>query len=1203
MAQIILSEAGASLGRRAFANGINLAGVGLSGASLGRSAGAFIGRAIDQAFADPREGPRVASLHIMESREGAGIPSVYGRMRVGGQLIWASCFREQRRVERVGGKGGTKQANYTYSVSLAVALGEGNVSAVRQAFANGEAFDLSSVTHRFYGGDETQLPDPLIDMLEGTAPAYRGIAYIVFEDLPLEAFGNRLPQFSFEIERAPPSSEASLASVVTAVNIIPASGEFVYATEVVREVLAPGVERAINVNSGEARADFLLSMDQLSASLPNVNAAALTVGWFGTSIDAGQCAIAPGVETRTRTTRPRSWSVAGLTRANAHLISRDASGALHYGGTPDDQSVIAAIQALKARGQAVTLTPFLFMDSPGLPWRGRIGVTNDKTQSARTSIETFVSRTDGYRRFILHHAVLAAEAGGVDAFLIGSEMRGLTRVRDHNGAFPFVEALIALAHEVKTILPNARISYAADWTEYGAYAPGDGTNDVLFPLDPLWASSAVDFIGVDWYPPMGDWRDGNAHIDALAGFKSADDPAYLTAQLTGGEAFDWHYASDAHRLAQIRTPIIDTAHAEHWIFRAKDISAWAANAHYPRPGGVRTLFPTAFQPAQKPIRFCEIGFGAIDKGGNAPNLFVDPKSTESGMPPFSSGARDDLFQTRALSTVLPLIAANALIASAHVWAWDARPFPAWPLRKDVWSDGENWARGHWLNGRAGLSSLGAVVQDLCTRAGVTHIDVSALDGAIEGYSLDGPMALRGALEALRLAFGFDVIERNGNIVFQMQAQAAQHAISPGDWTEPGPRITDRLLDKAPERLRLIYLDANADFAPAIAEARTIDGDPRLVSDVSLPLALTPMRAQLIAAHLLDLRRLTRTREGALPGTLLQLEPGDTLMMDDGEVWRIDQITDANFERQVSLAKNLVSLAPHRTLDPGAPPPTPAIASAPDFVIIDAPDADAAPDGPLVASFADPWPDEIVVQAGSDGGTLTTRVTLNTPALIARVLFPVFAGPHGRLDRAHQLYVTAPYADVQSITRADLLAGANTAYLETSDGWECLQFQTADLIAPDQWRLSNLLRGLAGTSSGEAIAGARLVFRDAAIQRASFAANDWNAELLWRAGRHSTPQTYAYAHRAGLPWPVAHLRRRAHVISWTRRGADVPDNWTLPEASNDGRFTIERDFGSGFQAPIEQAAASIPITPGLQRVRIAAVGADGRNGPARELALT
>ena len=649
-----------------------------------------------------QEGPRVKSLPVMEAREGAGLPSVYGRMRVGGQVIWAARFKETKTTRRASSKGGPKVTEYDYSVSFAVALGEGPILGVRRAWANGEAFDLSGVVHRVYPGDETQEPDPLIEMIEGEAPAYRGTAYIVFEDLPLEAFGNRLPQLSVEVERVPPGgSEPELGDVVTGVNIIPASGEFVYATENVREQRFPGHERALNAWSGEARADFLVSLDQLESDLPNVSRAALTVGWFGTSIEAGACEIHPGVETRERVTVPYAWQVAGVARGDAFVISRDEDGHPNYGGTPADRCVIGAIQEMRARGLSVTLSPFLFMDCAGFPWRGRIGVSTDGTAAARSEIDSFMNGANGFRHFILHHAELAAEAGGVEAFLIGSEMVGLSRVRDATGAFPFVEALVALAAEVKAILPGAQISYGADWTEYGAYVPGDGSGDVLFPLDALWASADVDFVGVDWYPPLGDWRDGSDHLDALAGYAAADDPAYLASQIAGGEAYDWYYADQAARDAQVRTPINDTAHGEHFVFRQKDIAGWAGAYHHERPGGVRAATPTGWVPRMKPVRLMEIGFAAVDKGGNAPNLFYDPKSSESALPPYSSGARDEVFQRRALAAVLPHWETSSLVEAAYVWAWDGRPFPAWPLKEEVWSDGGNWARGHWLNGRSG----------------------------------------------------------------------------------------------------------------------------------------------------------------------------------------------------------------------------------------------------------------------------------------------------------------------------------------------------------------------------------------------------------------------------------------------------------------------------------------------------------------------
>jgi hypothetical protein len=50
-------------------------------------------------------------------------------------------------------------------------------------------------------GTEDQAPDPVIEMHEcaGNVPAYRGLAYITFDELPLKDFGNRIPNITAEI--------------------------------------------------------------------------------------------------------------------------------------------------------------------------------------------------------------------------------------------------------------------------------------------------------------------------------------------------------------------------------------------------------------------------------------------------------------------------------------------------------------------------------------------------------------------------------------------------------------------------------------------------------------------------------------------------------------------------------------------------------------------------------------------------------------------------------------------------------------------------------------------------------------------------------------------------------------------------------------------------------------------------------------------
>src|SRR6185436_16964395 len=173
MAELVLSRVGAAVGSALLPQGLSLFGAQVTGQALGRALGSLAGSALDSYLAPPIEGPRVQAFHLTESREGASLPVVYGRMRVGAQLIWSAQFKERREVH--GGKGGPRVADYSYSLSFAVALCEGEITRVSRCWANGEPFDLSKVTWRLYKGTEDQLPDPLIEAVEGEAPAYRGV--------------------------------------------------------------------------------------------------------------------------------------------------------------------------------------------------------------------------------------------------------------------------------------------------------------------------------------------------------------------------------------------------------------------------------------------------------------------------------------------------------------------------------------------------------------------------------------------------------------------------------------------------------------------------------------------------------------------------------------------------------------------------------------------------------------------------------------------------------------------------------------------------------------------------------------------------------------------------------------------------------------------------------------------------------------------
>ena len=194
------------------------------GGPIGGSIGAFVGRQIDALlFAPPaREGPRLSELTLSTSSYGLTVPRQHGRVRTGGQIIWASDLVEARNRQG-NGKGRPATITYTYSASFAVAVSSRPIEGIGRIWADGKllrgvAGDLKiGGTMRVHTGHGDQSADPLLAAAEGGGcPAHRGLAYVVFEDLQLAEYGNRIPALSFEVfaDSAPLSLQTMLDPVV-----------------------------------------------------------------------------------------------------------------------------------------------------------------------------------------------------------------------------------------------------------------------------------------------------------------------------------------------------------------------------------------------------------------------------------------------------------------------------------------------------------------------------------------------------------------------------------------------------------------------------------------------------------------------------------------------------------------------------------------------------------------------------------------------------------------------------------------------------------------------------------------------------------------------------------------------------------------------------------------------------------------------------
>ncbi|GEP06015.1 baseplate multidomain protein megatron [Methylobacterium oxalidis] len=1241
MATLILSTAGAALGT---------ALGGPVGGLIGRVAGAAAGAAIDGALFGAGsgtrqvEGPRLADLAGLSSTEGDPVPRVYGRARIGGTLIWATRPLEtaSRTVERggAGAKGGggqkTVRTAYAYAANLAVGLCEGEIALVRRVWANGQELDLAGLSYRVHTGRADQAPDPLIVAKEGAgnAPAYRGLAHVVFEALPLADFGNRIPQLAFEVVRP----VAGLGRMIRAVNLIPGSTEFGLDPLPVSEDLGLGASRPANRVQLQAPTDVLASLDALQALCPRLAQVSVVVSWFGDDLRAGRCTVTPRIEDAGKRTRGDAWRVAGLDRAGAGPVSRGPDGGPAYGGTPSDAGLGRLVAELVRRGLRVVLYPFLMMDipagnalpdprdpaaprQPAYPWRGRITCdpapglpgSPDGTAAAGAQVAAFFEGPAGFRRMVLHYADLAAfwAASGVriSGLILGSELVGLTRVRAEGGRYPAVEALRDLARAVRQRLPGTALVYAADWTEYGAHVR-DGGASVRFPLDALFADASIDAVGIDFYPPLSDWREGPGHAD-LAEAAEIYDRAYLRRRLGAGEAFDWYYASEPARKAQARTPITDGAYGKPWIHRAKDLVSWWSNPHVERDGGVETR-ATAWQPRSKPIWLTEIGVPAVDKGTNGPNVFPDPKSAENAAPPHSLGTRDDLIQLRGLEAILtrfdaglpgfdpahnplsqvyggPMVPPDAIF----VWAWDARPFPAFPDYAGVWADAPNWGLGHWITGRLEGLDLDRLIPAILADLGIAApLDVAAA-ACLDGYVIDRPLSARAALEPLAQLYGLDVAAVAGTLRVRGPRREVAWSVAADELVRAddaeaaeGPLRLVRAKDGAlPARIEIGFTDAESpEYRRAAAAA--LRGGGASARELRLEAAVVTRRAEAeaLAEGLLDAGLAARdTAAFRLSPRRIALEPGDLLALPgQAAPHRILRIDDGPAGRRIetrAVPLHRSGAAPRRAGPVRAAATPPALPGPPLPVVLDLP-ADRGEPTVLqsLAVAATPWPGAVAVwRSEGPEAPLALHTVVDYPACLGRTLSALPAGPLWRFDRGARLDVLfRPGAALSAVDDAAALAGRNLFALIAPDGTvEILTAAGAALVGPDTWRLSRLLRGLAGSEAAagrETPAGSLIVRLDDGaavplVERLDEAGRAFRYRI-GPAGRDPADPAFAeIAASAGLsalrPLAPAHLRARREAagvrFTWIRRARRAGDAWEPVEIPPDEAESYRLDL--------------------------------------------
>jgi hypothetical protein len=1061
-------------------------------------------------------------------------------------------------------------------------------------------------------GTEEQLPDNIIGKYKaaGTYPAYRGLCYVVFEDFPLEKFGNRIPNFSFEVRRTVKFRPA-VEDKITEIILIPGAGEFVYSDLIYSKqhginidacLRGYGKKEYINMHNYAGRANMPVALDQMAKTLPNLEWVAVVVTWFATSSSAGNCRIVPKVEFHCNNTKiiPHEWTVAGKSRHQVEEVLRFENNAPTYGGTPSDDTVISICRELKKRGYKIMLYPMIFVDEikpDPKPWRGRITANN------RGEIDSWFTQKEGYNNFIMHYAELAKNQ--VDAFIIGSEMVGLTGFTDNTGSYPAVNHFIKLAGMAKAKLgQQTLVTYAADWSEYHHTSGG------WFNLDPLWACPDIDFIGIDSYFPLTEDLPQTAITEEL-----------IKKGWESGEGWDYYY----DRMRTKKTYFAKDSPAAPHKYAWKNLQHWWTTTHQDPNGKT-----TKWQPKMKPVWFTEFGFPSVDGCSNQPNVFYDPTSVESYFPRGSNGRVNFFAQRQALNATLDYLKERTenpgleqLVPKRFVWTYDARPFPFWPDFKQVWQDGILWPTGHWINGKLGASGLGAIIAEILETVGLkpSDYDVSRLQGDVQGYIILEHLTAREAIEQLQSAYFFDSVESDGILKFipRLAGTEAVAEIKEDELVPSNNKDICETLDlsiaqelELPRKVSVTHIDQQQNYDLLSVQSQRQTAMTREQINFSLPIVLSNQLAKQIADITLYNAWQERINYGlTLPSKYAYLEPTDIISIhSDSSGKKIPhkmRIVKTDNQRSGQMKITAVS---HNVamydfysatvyLDGNYEIPEPVAGT--EIMLIDAPplpaDNNEAQSYLKIAVVPDGsnWQGAVIYQSIDDGYDYRLLSAAQIPSIVGITLNPLPAASPLVFDYGSEIIVQLLFSGALcSVSELSLLNGANSVMI----GDELIQFQNSELIGDNKYRLTKLLRGRQGTewAIGNHKAGDRFIFLNSGIITCNISSELIGKPLLYKAvtvGKtlaEVEPVTFTHKAVNLKPFAPVHLKALRDengdiTINWIRRSR-INNSWSdhsdVPIGEEQEQYRIEIRNGDQIIRTLEAEIPTVTYTAEQQQ---------------------
>jgi hypothetical protein len=317
----------------------------------------------------------------------------------------------------------------------------------------------------------------------------------------------------------------------------------------------------------EARPDFTITVQKELSRMPNIETVLFNIRWFTVSSGAGvnMNAVVPGINQTVLSNLANSnqWSAGGVSSLDALLLPTSVYG------TINDLSLLNAARYLSDRGYKIGFVPIVvgvdtdsgLTTTQQTQWRGSFTWPTDLS---------FSNWLADYVGMVTYYVNLFVSAGiNLDLVYIASELESVTLNADNTRWAAFIPAMQGLADYIKSINTSTRITYAANFSEYGVTGN--------FRLDSLWSYYHIDEVGIDWFFPLTLSNQNN--ISSLqAGLRSGENMDY-NISLSNSAQYDITTSNGMGKVGVTQTPIVASAGSKNVL------GFWYGN-HYlaPQPG-------------------------------------------------------------------------------------------------------------------------------------------------------------------------------------------------------------------------------------------------------------------------------------------------------------------------------------------------------------------------------------------------------------------------------------------------------------------------------------------------------------------------------------------------------------------------------------------------------------------------------------------